>query len=129
MVLTIRQWLYLALGIALLVLGSCLWIKGGSKPRAALKVAKVEAKAVAKSNKISVETQTRVEVQGAEVRDRTSAAQEVVRDRIREVPMPVGPADADLLRVATEAHDRALRAACRVQRTDGCAEASGSGRQ
>ncbi len=121
-VLTIKQALYLALAIVVLAIGGCLYFKGGAKPRAEAKAAKAEIKAVGESNKISRDTQTSVEQQGAETRERTQQAQEDIRERIQADPVVSGSADPDILRIAQEAHQRAIRAACRVQRTSRCGD-------
>ncbi len=120
--MTIKQAIYLIVALVLLLIGGCLYIKGGAKPRAEAKAAKAEIKAVGESNKISRDTQTNVEQQGAETRERTQQAQEDIRERIQADPVVSGSADPDILRIAQEAHQRAIRAACRVQRTSRCTD-------
>ncbi len=120
--MTIKQMLYVALAIVIVAIGGCLYFKGGSKSRAVAKTAKAEIKAVGESNKISRDTQANVEQQGADTRDRTQQAQEGIRERIQADPVVSGSADPDILRIAQEAHQRALRAACRVQRTSRCTD-------
>ena len=124
--MTIRQIVSLCLLVVLLSAGGWLYWKGGRDKGAKveIKALKQEVKDVGASNATSRDTQRRVDVQGAETRDRTSKAQEAIRDRIQASPVADGPADADILRLATEAYQRAIRAACRVQRTSGCPEAA-----
>ncbi|HEY5805058.1 MAG TPA: hypothetical protein VIT90_15330 [Lysobacter sp.] len=100
------------------------YCKGGSKGRSDVATLRTEAKATAVSTDISRDTAGRVDVQGAETRERTRAAQETIRERIEAAPRPAAGADPAILRVAQEAHVRAIRAACRVQRTSDCTPAA-----
>lgn len=104
------------------------YCRGGSKARADVKVLRAEATATAVSTEISRETAGHVDTQGAETRERTRAAQETIRERIEADPRPATDADPAILRVAQEAHTRAIRAACRVQRTSDCPTASAATR-
>ena len=128
---TLRIYIAAALLAVLLAIGGWLYWKGGHDKAAKIenKALHQEAKDVAASNATSRDTQRRVDVEGAQTRDRTQEAQEAIRDRIQARPVADGPADPDVLRIATEAYQRALRAACRVQRTSGCAEASAAAGQ
>ena len=130
MILSIREWIGIALMLAVLSLAGWLYWKGGHDKglKVENKALKAEVKDVAESNETSRETQKRVDVQGAETRDRTQEAREAIRDRIQADPRPADRADADILRIATEAYQRAIRASCRVQRTSGCAETTGPAR-
>ena len=120
--MTIRQIVSLCVLAVLLAIGGWLYWKGGHDKAAKIenKALHQEAKDVAASNATSRDTQRRVDVEGAQTRDRTQEAQEAIRDRIQARPVADGPADPDILRIASEAYQRALRAACRVQRTSGC---------
>lgn len=80
------------------------------------------AKQTAESVKISTDTQKRVETESEDTRQRTQRAVEAVDARIEAEPATPGPADPDLLRIAREAHSRALSAHCRVQRTSDCTD-------
>jgi hypothetical protein len=121
-VVTIKDAIYLAVLAVLLCIGGWLYWKGGDGERAA----KQENKEVAASTEVSRKTAANVDKAGAETRTATEAARGRIRERIESEPVPVGPADVDLLRVAVEAHDRAIRAACRVQRTSDCPAPAGS---
>ncbi|MDI9240751.1 hypothetical protein QLQ15_17750 [Lysobacter sp. LF1] len=122
----------IALVVLLLVAAVTLYRSGGSEPRAEVRELKTQAKAVAASVEISRTTAEKVEVQGAETRQQTAAAQEKIHARIANVPRPARPASADVpgdldggadpvvLHLAREAHHRAICATCRVQRTSDC---------
>lgn len=122
--------LYVLLGLLLVVAGSAFFIfhKGGSAPRAELKVAKAETRAaqaevqaVAASVKVSQDTAAQVDVQGAEVRQKAAAAKETIHEAISRDPAGTDPAgDAAVVREAEQAYDAAIRAACRVQRENSC---------
>lgn len=60
------------------------------------------------------QTQTQQEAQRVET---------IIRERIVRVPVPAAPADPDILRAVSAAHDAAICAAKRVQRTE-CSPAS-----
>ena len=114
--MTIKDAIYLVALAVLLCIGGWLYWKGGDGERAAKK----ENREVGESNEISRDTAGRVDKAGAETRTATETARGRIRERIETDPRAAGPADADLLRIAMEAHDRAIRAACRVQRTSDC---------
>lgn len=115
-----RTYALLAILLIVLGVGGWLYFKGGDGERAA----KQENKEVAESNKVSRETAGNVDKAGAETRAANEAARGRIRERIESDPGASGAADPDLLRIAMEAHDRAVRAACRVQRTSDCPAAA-----
>lgn len=92
--------------------------------KAEVKAQTAAAKQTADSVKISTDTQKRVETESEDTRQRTRRAVEAVDARIQAEPASPGPADPDLLRIAREAHQRALCAHSRVQRTSGCPDAA-----
>lgn len=102
--------------------GALYW-SGGKESRKAVKVAKTEIKAVAKSNKISRATQAKVEQEGADTRRQADADEGKLDADIRANPVADDPVDDDGMRVAQEAYERAVHAACRVQRASGCPDA------
>jgi hypothetical protein len=120
--LTVREAVGLALLVACLTLAGWLYWKGGhdEKVGGENKALKSDAKATGKSNKISRETQGRVEQQGAETREQARRDAEALDEDARANSGDDAPADDDGMRVAQDAYDRAIRAACRVQRTSGC---------
>lgn len=81
-------------------------------------------KKTAESVKISTDTQKRVETESEGTRQRTQRAVEAVDARIEAEPASPGPADPELMRIAREAHSRALCAHSRVQRAGDCANPS-----
>lgn len=89
-----------------------------------VKAQTVAAKKTAESVKISTDTQRRVETESEETRQRTQRAVEAVDARIQAEPVGAGPADPDLLRIAREAHQRALGAHCGVFGTRDCTNTS-----
>lgn len=111
-----RVYAYLAILLVVVGVGGWLYWKGGDGERAA----KNEIQAVANSGQVSRDTATNVDKAGAETRAATEGARGRIRERIESEPAAGGPADADILRVAQEAHQRAIRSACRVQRTSDC---------
>lgn len=92
--------------------------------RAEVKAYEKAAERTEKSVAISVETQERVDTEGADTRKRTARAVENVDVAIQASPVDSGPADPDILRIAREAHQRAITAHCRMQRESHCADAS-----
>lgn len=115
--------LYAVLALALLLIGVVFFIfrQGGSAPRAEAKVAKTEVKMVTASVEVSKATAEKVDIQGAEVRQRAVTAKETIHEAIARDPAGVDPtADAAIVREAEQAYAAALRAACRVQRTSDC---------
>lgn len=125
MTLTPKQTVQLALVVVLVSIGGCYYLKGRddattSTQNAALRA---DAKATSTSVQISSATAGTVDLTGYETRTRTADAVEA----IHATPTSPDPAaTTDVLRIAREAHDRAIRAACRVQRTGDCPAATGA---
>jgi hypothetical protein len=92
--------------------------------RAEVKAYEKAAERTEKSVQISADTQKRVDTEGADTRKRTAQAVEKVDAVIQASPVAPSAADADLLRLAREAHQRAIAAHCRVQRESDCANPS-----
>jgi len=124
-VLTPKQSVQLALVVVLASIGGCYYFKGRDDASTAAQNAtlRAEARATADSVQISSATAAAIDVESHDTRTRTAAAVEA----INATPAHSDPAaTADVLRLAREAHDRAIRAACRVQRTSDCPAAAGS---
>jgi len=117
--MTPKQAVYLALVVVLFSIGGCYYLKGRDDATASIENAALrsQAKATAESVQISSTTATAVDTDGYETRTRTAAAVEAIHASSSH---PDSAADADILRIAQEAHDRAIRSACRVQRTSDC---------
>jgi hypothetical protein len=92
--------------------------------RAEVKAYEKATERTEQSVQISADTQKRVDTEGAETRKRTADAVEKVDAVIQASPVAPSTADADLLRLAREAHQRAIAAHCRVQRTSDCGNTS-----
>lgn len=118
-VLTPKQSLQLALVVVLVSIGGCYYLKGRGDNATATEntVLRSAARATAESVQISNATAVAVDKDGYESRTRTAAAVEAIHASSAH---PDSAADADVLRLAQEAHDRAIRSACRVQRTGDC---------
>lgn len=111
---TLKPYLWAA-AVALLLAGiGLVWWNG--RHSADFANVKAEVKTQDASAAITRETADTVAQDQAEVAARAQADQENIRARIDANPRAAGPADADILRVAREAHARALCAASRVQR-------------
>ncbi len=112
-----------ALVFVLLCAGLLYW-NGGKAARKEAKAAKTEIKAVAKSNGISRRTQDKVEQEGAQSRRQADADEDKLDEDIRANPGDDAPVSDDGMRIAQEAYERAVRAACRVQREGECPSAA-----
>ena len=123
--MTPRTYALLALLLALALFGGCNYFKGRSDVAAKVenKALRAESKAVAASAEISTSTATATDIRGHETRTRTALAVEAIHATAAD-PDPAG--DAAIVRVAQEAHERAIRAACRVQRTSDCPAPAGT---
>jgi len=124
-VLTPKQSLQLALVVVLVSIGGCYYLKGrGDNATSTENTAlRADARATAASVQISSATAAEVDLESHDTRTRTAAAVEAIN------PPPVHSdpaATADVLRLAREAHDRAIRSACRVQRTGDCPAPAGA---
>lgn len=117
--MTPKQAVYLALLVVLVSIGGCYYLKG--RDDASTKIENTALRAGARATSASVQisntTATAVDTDGYETRTRTAAAVEAIHASSSHSDTA---ADADVLRLAQEAHDRAIRAACRVQRTGDC---------
>lgn len=125
MKLTIREIVGIVLLLACLTWSGWIYWKGrhDQKVGGENKALKADAKATDKSVGISRATERRVDQQGAETREQARRDAEALDDDARANPGDDAPADDDGMRVAQDAYDRAIRAACRVQRTSGCPDA------
>lgn len=72
---------------------------------------------------VSRETAETRAVEQVQVQQEAQRVETIIRDRIIRVPAAAGPADPDILRAVSAAHDAAICAAQRVQRTE-CSPAS-----
>lgn len=117
------------LALALLAYG-CVHRHGGQSPRAELEAARSDvqglqerAKAVDQSVENSRDTATRIDVAGAQMRQHATQARDRILERIQVEPVPVGSSSPDpiVMHEVRQAYTAAIRAACRVQRTDDCA--------
>lgn len=122
-----RTMLVAAIVVLALIACLCIYHLGGEAPREELEAAhdQIEAltdvaETVADSNEISRQTAARVDVTGAETRQRATQARERIIERVEADPVPAGDVDPVVLHEAGEAYAAAVRAACRVQRTDDC---------
>ncbi|WP_427852916.1 hypothetical protein [Stenotrophomonas acidaminiphila] len=122
--MTPRAYALLGLLLVLLAFGGCNYLKGRTDvaAKAENRAMKAEAKATAASVQISAGTATTIDTRGHETRTRTAQAVEAIHATAAD---PDPAADAAVLRIAEEAHARALRAACRVQRTRDCPASTG----
>lgn len=123
--MTPRAYGLLGVLLVLLAFGGCNYLKGRTDvaTKAQNRAMKAEAKATAASVQISAGTAATIEARGHETRTRTAKAVEAIHATAAD---PDPAADAAVLRIAEEAHARALRATCRVQRTSDCHAAAGA---
>ncbi|MPS36035.1 MAG: hypothetical protein E2593_12165 [Stenotrophomonas sp.] len=123
--MTPRAYALLGLLLVLLAFGGCNYLKGRTDvaAKAENRAMKAEAKATAASVQISAGTATTIDTRGHETRTRTAKAVEAIHATAAD---PDPATDAAVLRIAEEAHARALRAACRVQRTSDCPAPAGA---
>ena len=77
---------------------------------------KAQARTTEASADISRQTADTVAAEQAELWGLARANEDSINARIRSTPAPAAPADPDILRIAREAHARALCSASRVQR-------------
>lgn len=123
--MTPRAYGLLGVLLVLLAFGGCNYLKGRADVAAKVenRAMKAEAKATAASVQISAGTATTIDTRGHETRTRTAQAVEAIHATAAD---PDPAADAAVLRIAEEAYARALRAACRVQRTRDCPAPAGT---
>ena len=123
--MTPKQAVYLALLVVLASIGGCYYLKGHADASTSAEntALRAGAKATAASVQISNTTAAAVDSEGYETRSRTASAVEAIHASSSH---PDPAATADVLRLAEEAHNRAVRAACRVQRTGDCPAAAGA---
>lgn len=123
--MTPKNYVQMAIVMVLLSIGGCYYLKG--RGDAATKIENTALRgtvqATSASVQISNKTAAAVDTEGYETRSRTAAAVEAIHARSSD---PDPSATADVLRLAKEAHDRAVRAACRVQRTGDCPASAGA---
>jgi len=115
--------------ILLLVIGTGVLIWKAGKDKADFGNVKAAFETTEQSAGISRNTGDTVAAEQAETWAQAQADEGVIRGRIDAQPRaagPAGPADPDILRVAREAHARALCAAGRVQRTQCGDDAAGA---
>ncbi|KAK6697393.1 hypothetical protein SNK04_014145 [Fusarium graminearum] len=110
--------------VLLSIVGGC-YLKGrADEDMAAVnKSLRADVKATSTSVQISRDTADAVDLDTHETRERTVKAVEAIN---ATAAYSDPDSTAHVLRMAREAHDRALRAACRVQRTSDCPEAASS---
>ncbi|HSD16795.1 MAG TPA: hypothetical protein VLC71_05965 [Thermomonas sp.] len=104
--------------IAFLVIGTLWLVWNGGKNRVDFGNVKAALQTTEESAGISRGTADTVATEQASTWAQAQADEGVIRGRIDAQPRAAGPADPDILRVAREAHARALCAASRVQRAD-----------
>lgn len=123
--MTPRQAITMAMVVVLLSIGGCYYLKGrtDAATSAENKALQAQVRATSTSVQISRDTAAAVDLEAHETRERTAKAVEAIHATSSD---PDPAAAADVLRIAREAHDRAIRAACRVQRTSDCPAATGS---
>ncbi|HHC8921431.1 TPA: hypothetical protein ACN3MR_002899 [Stenotrophomonas maltophilia] len=119
MTLTPRQAVQLAAVVVLLSIGGCYYLKGRSDTATTIenRELRASAKATSESVQISRETASAIDLEAHETRERTAKAVEAIHATATH---PDPDSAAAVLRIAQEAHARAIRAACRVQRTSDC---------
>ncbi|QDY47311.1 hypothetical protein [Stenotrophomonas maltophilia] len=124
-VLTPKQSLQIAMVVVLASIGGCVWLKGrtDADTSAENKALRAQVRATSTSVQISRDTAAAVDLEAHETRERTAKAVEAIHATSSDSDPA---AAADVLRIAREAHDRAIRAACRVQRTSDCPAAAGA---
>lgn len=123
--MTPRQAITMAMVVVLLSIGGCIYLKGRKDSSTAdtNKALQAQVRATSSSVQISRDTSAAVDLEAHETRERTAKAVEAIHATSSD---PDPAAAADVLRIAREAHDRAIRAACRVQRTSDCPAAAGT---
>lgn len=123
--MTPRQAITMAMVVVLLSIGGCYYLKGrtDADTSAENKALQAQVRATSTSVQISRDTAAAVDLEAHETRERTAKAVEAIHATSSD---PDPAAAADVLRIAWEAHDRAIRAACRVQRTSDCPAAAGT---
>ncbi len=67
---------------------------------------------------VSRETAETRAVEQTQVQQEAQRVETIIRERIVRVPVPTAPADPDILRAVSAAHDAAICAAQRVQRAE-----------
>lgn len=117
--MTPKNYVQMAIAVVLLSIGGCYYLKGrtDATTTADNTALRATAEATSASVQISNTTAAAVDTEGYETRSRTAKAVEAIHARSSDSD---SSADTDVLRLAQEAHDRAIRAACRVQRTSDC---------
>ena len=112
--------------LLVLVVGGVFLIWKGGKDRADFSNVKAALSTTEESAGISRTTADTVATEQADTWAQAQADEGIIRGRIDAQPRAAGPADPDILRVAREAHARAICAAGRVQRTSCGDDAAGT---
>lgn len=112
--------------LLVLVVGGVFLIWKGGKDRADFSNVKAALTTTEESAGISRTTADTVATEQADTWAQAQADEGIIRGRIDAQPRAAGPADPDILRVAREAHARAICAAGRVQRTSCGDDAAGT---
>lgn len=117
--MTPRQAITMAMVVVLLSIGGCYYLKGrtDADTSAENKALQAQVRATSTSVQISRDTAAAVDLEAHETRERTAKAVEAIHATDAH---PDPSSTDDVLRIAREAHERAIRAACRVQRTSDC---------
>ncbi|WP_312252715.1 hypothetical protein [Stenotrophomonas sp.] len=123
--MTPRQAITMAMVVVLLSIGGCYYLKGrtDAATSAENKALQAQVRATSDSVQISRGTSTAVDLEAHETRERTAKAVEAIHATAAH---PDPASSNDVLRIAREAHERAIRAACRVQRTSDCPASAGA---
>ncbi|MGH8037087.1 MAG: hypothetical protein ACREPD_05030 [Stenotrophomonas sp.] len=123
--MTPRQYVQMAMVVVLLSMGGCYYLKGRTDAATSHenKALQAQVRATGESVQISRDTAAAIDLDAHETRERTAKAVEAIHATAAH---PAPSSADDVLRIAREAHDRAIRAACRVQRTSDCPAATGT---
>lgn len=117
--------LYLILAaIAVALIGATAWrIYHNGKLVERARQTQAQNTALTQAATVSRETAETRAVEQTQVQQEAQRVETVIRDRIIRVPVAATPADPDILRAVSAAHDAAICAASRVQREE-CRPAS-----
>lgn len=109
----------IAILASLLVIAGAAWkIRYDGQAAERARQTQAQARELQRAAQVSRETAEARAVEQVQVQQEAQRVETIIRDRIVRVPVAAAPADPDILRAVSAAHDAAICAASRVQRAE-----------
>ena len=109
----------IAILASLLVIAGAAWkIRYDGQAAERARQTQAQARELQRAAQVSRETAEARAVEQVQVQQEAQRVETIIRDRIVRVPVAAAPADPDILRAVSAAHDAAICAAQRVQRAE-----------